>query len=84
MRFGLRRRRRPAYGYIDAAVLAWCRLVAGLALSADHESALGHPVTLKLGGYGIGPSQGEALIIPGGTRRIGISGDLNGEGGLAL
>jgi hypothetical protein len=47
-------------------------------LSADHESTLRDTVTLKLGGYGIGPSQGEALIIPGGTRRIGIPGDLNG------
>jgi hypothetical protein len=38
----------------------------------------GNPVTLQLGGYGIGPSQGEALIITGGARRIGIPGDLNG------
>jgi hypothetical protein len=78
VRFELRRRRRPAYRHIDSAVLARRRLVAGLALSADHESALRHPVTLQLGGYGIGPSQREALIIPGGARRIGIPGDLNG------
>jgi len=54
VRFGLRRRRRPAYRHIDAAVLARGRLLAALALSADRESALRHPVTLQLGGYGIG------------------------------